>query len=68
MAAVYEAFEEELDEEAQAKPFNYGYFRRMLRYLGPYKRQLAWWAYSYCSAPSPTWPSRCSSRPSSIGA
>jgi ATP-binding cassette subfamily B protein len=40
MAAVYEAFEEELDQEAQEKPFNYGYFKRMLRYLGPYKKQL----------------------------
>ncbi len=41
MAAVYEAFEEELEQEAQEKPFNYGYFRRMLRYLGPYKAQLS---------------------------
>ena len=40
MAAVYEDFEEELDDEAKQKPFNYGYFRRMLRYLDPYKKQL----------------------------
>lgn len=40
MAAVYEAFEEELDQEAQERPFNYGYFKRMLRYLNPYKAQL----------------------------
>jgi len=41
MSAVYEAFEEELEQEAQEKPFNYGYFRRMLRYLGPYTAQLS---------------------------
>lgn len=40
MAAAYEAFEEELDEEVKERPFNYGYFKRMLRYLGPYKAQL----------------------------
>ncbi|MCS7055623.1 MAG: ABC transporter ATP-binding protein/permease [Thermoflexales bacterium] len=40
MSATYEAFEEELEQEAQERPFNYGYFKRMLRYLGPYKAQL----------------------------
>jgi ATP-binding cassette subfamily B protein len=40
MSATHEEFEEELEEEAQEKPFNYAYFKRMLRYLGPYKRQL----------------------------
>lgn len=40
MAAVYEAFEEELQDEAQERPFNYAYFKRMLRYLGPYRAQL----------------------------
>jgi ATP-binding cassette subfamily B protein len=40
MAAEFEAFEEELDDEAKEKPFNYGYFKRMLRYLAPYKKQL----------------------------
>ncbi|MFC1467037.1 MAG: ABC transporter ATP-binding protein [Candidatus Brachytrichaceae bacterium NZ_4S206] len=40
MAAIYEAFEEALDQEAQERPFNYGYFKRMLRYLNPYKAQL----------------------------
>ncbi len=40
MATVYEAFEEALDDEAKEKPFNYGYFKRMLRYLAPYKQQL----------------------------
>jgi ATP-binding cassette subfamily B protein len=41
MAAAYEEFEEELEDEAQERPFNYGYFKRMLRYLGPYKRPLS---------------------------
>ena len=40
MAAVYEDIEEVLDEEAQERPFNYGYLKRMLRYLKPYRRQL----------------------------
>ncbi|BCX04684.1 MAG: putative ABC transporter ATP-binding protein YknV [Candidatus Roseilinea sp.] len=40
MAAAYEAFEEELEQEAQERPFNYGYFKRMLKYLNPYKAQL----------------------------
>ncbi|MCS6848500.1 MAG: ABC transporter ATP-binding protein [Anaerolineae bacterium] len=40
MSAAYEAFEEELDEEVKERPFNYGYFKRMLRYLRPYKAQL----------------------------
>jgi ATP-binding cassette subfamily B protein len=31
---------EELEEAVQ-KPFNYGYFRRMLRYTRPYRKQLA---------------------------
>lgn len=41
MSATYEAFEEELQDEAQERPFNYGYFKRMLRYLGPYKKHLS---------------------------
>jgi len=40
MAATHEAFEEELEPEAQERPFNYAYFRRMLRYLRPYTAQL----------------------------
>lgn len=39
MAAVYEAFEEELDEAAE-KPFNYGCFRRLMKYVRPYSRAL----------------------------
>jgi len=39
MAAVYEAFEEELDEAAE-KPFNYGYFKRLMKYVRPYSRAL----------------------------
>ena len=39
MAAVYEDFEEGL-EEVEERPFNYGYFRRLMRYLIPYKRAL----------------------------
>jgi ATP-binding cassette subfamily B protein len=39
MAAVYEELEETLDE-AQEKAFNYGYFRRLMRYLKPYWRAL----------------------------
>jgi ATP-binding cassette subfamily B protein len=39
MAANHEEFEEELDE-AEEKPFNYSYFRRLMRYLIPYKRSL----------------------------
>lgn len=37
---TYEAFEEALEQEPQERPFNYAYFRRMLRYLVPYRRQL----------------------------
>ena len=39
MAAVYEEFEEELDEAAE-KPFNYGYFTRLMKYVKPYRRAL----------------------------
>jgi len=39
MAAAYEELEETLDE-AQEKAFNYGYFRRLMRYLKPYRRAL----------------------------
>ncbi|MCS6774861.1 MAG: ABC transporter ATP-binding protein [Anaerolineae bacterium] len=40
MAAAYEAFEEELENEPEERPFNYTYFKRMLRYLLPYRRML----------------------------
>jgi ATP-binding cassette subfamily B protein len=39
MAAAYEELEETLDE-AQEKAFNYGYLRRLMRYLIPYRRAL----------------------------
>jgi ATP-binding cassette subfamily B protein len=39
MAVNYEEFEEDLDE-AEERPFNYTYFRRLMRYLVPYKRSL----------------------------
>jgi len=40
MAAVYEDFEEKLGE-AEERPFNYGYFKRLMRYLKPYARPLS---------------------------
>jgi ATP-binding cassette subfamily B protein len=40
MAAVFEDIEEELEDEAKERPFNYAYLKRMLRYLNPYRRQL----------------------------
>jgi ATP-binding cassette subfamily B protein len=40
MTAVIEEFEEALDDEAQERPFNYAYFRRLLKYLRPYQRSL----------------------------
>ncbi|MBP7599935.1 MAG: ABC transporter ATP-binding protein, partial [Thermoflexales bacterium] len=40
MTAVIEEFEEALDDEAQERPFNYGYFRRLVKYLRPYQRSL----------------------------
>ncbi|MCS7061667.1 MAG: ABC transporter ATP-binding protein [Anaerolineae bacterium] len=40
MAAVYEEFEEELDEAAE-RPFNYAYFKRLMKYVRPYWRALA---------------------------
>ena len=39
MATNYEDFEEELSE-AEEKPFNYNYFKRLMQYLNPYKRSL----------------------------
>lgn len=39
MAVEREEIEEEL-EEVEERPFNYGYFRRLMRYLIPYKRSL----------------------------
>ena len=41
MADIQEDFVEELDNEAEERPFNYKYFRRLLSYLNPYRRQLA---------------------------
>ncbi len=40
MSASFEAFEEALTEEPEERPFNYAYFRRLLRYLKPYRRRL----------------------------
>ncbi len=40
MTAVIEEFEEALDDEAQERPFNYTYFRRLVKYLRPYQRSL----------------------------
>ena len=40
MTAVIEEFEEALDDEAQERPFNYVYFRRLVKYLRPYQRSL----------------------------
>lgn len=40
MTAAIEEFEEALDDEAQERPFNYGYFRRLVKYLRPYQRSL----------------------------
>ena len=40
MTAVIEEFEEALDDEAQERPFNYAYFRRLVKYLRPYQRSL----------------------------
>ncbi len=40
MTAVIEEFEEELSDEAQTRPFNYGYFKRLMAYLKPYRRSL----------------------------
>ena len=39
MAVEREEIEEEL-EEAEEKPFNYAYFRRLMRYLIPYRKSL----------------------------
>ena len=39
MAANHEDFEEDLNE-VEEKPFNYVYFRRLMRYLVPYNRSL----------------------------
>ncbi len=40
MADIQEAFVEELDNEAEERPFNYVYFKRLLSYLKPYRREL----------------------------
>ncbi len=37
---AFEDFEEELEQEAHKRPFNMGYLKRMLKYAGPYGRQL----------------------------
>ena len=41
MSDIQEDFVEELDNEAEERPFNYQYFRRLLSYLKPYTRELA---------------------------
>ena len=38
--ATIEEFEEELDDEAQERPFNIVYFRRLIAYLRPYWKSL----------------------------
>jgi ATP-binding cassette subfamily B protein len=40
MSTIQEEFEEEL-EEIQERPFNYAYFKRLMSYLKPYRRELA---------------------------